>query len=72
MQVRDETDGNEVCARLRAAGIKCAVEPVPDVNSISSIWGVRAATVLTVLVHESDMESARAVVKASGDESGPG
>jgi hypothetical protein len=63
MQVRSPGEGDEVCEQLRAAGIKCAVEPLPDVNSISSIWGGQAGTVLTVLVEESDMEKARTVIR---------
>jgi hypothetical protein len=63
MQVRDPGEGDAVCERLRAAGIKCAVEPLPDANSFSSIWGGMAATVLTVLVDESDLDNARAVIR---------
>jgi hypothetical protein len=63
MQVRSPVEGDEVCERLRAAGIKCAVEPLPDANSFSSIWGGLAPTVLTVLVDEPDMDKARAVIR---------
>jgi hypothetical protein len=62
MHVRDETEGDDVCERLRAAGIKCAVQPLPDVNSLAGMWGGLAKTVLTVLVHESDLDKARAVL----------
>jgi hypothetical protein len=62
MQVRDEAQGEEICRLLRAAGIRCAVEPLPDANSLAGIWGGRAPTVLTVLVNESEMERARAAV----------
>ncbi len=64
MQVRSDREGVQICAQLRAAGIKCAVEPLPDRNSIRAVWGGRAPTVLVVLVNESDMDSARAVVTA--------
>jgi hypothetical protein len=63
MQVRSPGEGDDVCERLRAAGIKCAVEPLPDVYSISSIWGGQAGTVLTVLVEESDLDKARTVIR---------
>ena len=62
MQVRSDQEGEDVCEQLRAAGIKCAVEPLPDPNSLRAIWGGQAPTVLTVLVNESDMDKARAVV----------
>ena len=62
VHVGTEHEGDEICERLRAAGIKCAVEPMPDPNSLSGIWGGQAPTVLTVLVNESDMDDARAVV----------
>ena len=62
MEVRDEAEGNAICDRLRAAGIKCAVEPLPDANSFVSIWAGQAPTVLKVLVNETDMSDARAVV----------
>jgi hypothetical protein len=64
MEVRDDAEGNDVCEQLRAAGIKCAAEPFPDANSLASIWGGQAPTVLTVLVHESDLDKAREVIKA--------
>jgi hypothetical protein len=62
IQVRDENEGDDICERLRAAGIKCAVEPIPDINSLSPIMGGPAGDMLTVLVSESDMDHARAVV----------
>ena len=62
MQVRDENEGNDICDRLRAAGIKCAVEPLPDLNSLAPIMGGPAGDVLTVLVNESELVKARAVV----------
>jgi cell division septation protein DedD len=62
MQVRDEDEGNDICDRLRAVGIKCAVEPLPDMNSLAPIMGGPAGDVLTVLVNESDLEKARGVV----------
>ena len=62
MQVRDENEGNTICERLRTAGIKCAVEPLPDVNSLSPIMGGTAQDVLTVLVNESELDKARTVV----------
>jgi hypothetical protein len=62
MQVRDEAEGNAICERLRAAGIRCAVAPLPDANSFVSIWAGQAPTVLKVLVNESEMDDARAVV----------
>jgi hypothetical protein len=64
MQVGSDREGEDVCEQLRAAGIKCAVEPMPDPDSFRAIWGGQARTVLTVLVNESDMDNARAVVKA--------
>ncbi len=62
IQVRDENEGNDICERLRTAGIKCAVEPLPDMNSLAPIMGGPAGDVLTVLVNESDLEKARGVV----------
>jgi hypothetical protein len=62
MTVRDEAEGAEICERLRAVGIKCAVEPLPDVNSLASIWGGQAPDVLVVLVHERDIAKARDVI----------
>ena len=62
MQVRDENEGNDICDRLRAAGIKCAVEPLPDLNPLAPIMGGPAGDVLTVLVNESELVKARAVV----------
>jgi cell division septation protein DedD len=63
MQVRNEADGNDICDQLRAAGIKCAVEPLPDANSFASIWAIPAPTVLMVLVNASDLDNARAVIR---------
>ncbi|HWB23180.1 MAG TPA: hypothetical protein VG652_09860 [Gaiellaceae bacterium] len=63
MEVRDETEGNDICERLRAAGVKCAVESLPDANSFTSIWGGRAEDVLKVLVNGSDMDRARSVIR---------
>lgn len=65
MHVRSELEGDDVCERLRAAGIKCAVARIPDVNSLRAIWGGAAPDVLTVLVHDSDLEQARLVVDAA-------
>ena len=62
LQVQDESEGEEVCGRLRAAGIKCAVEPLPDPNSLGSIFGGMPATALFVLVNESDEAKARSVL----------
>jgi hypothetical protein len=62
MQVRDENEGDDICNRLRAAGIKCAVEPLPDLNSLAPIMGGPAGDVLTVLVNESELDKARTVV----------
>jgi len=63
MQVRDEVEGDDVCEQLRAAGIECAVEPLPDANSFASIWALQAPTVLMVLVNESDLDKARGVLR---------
>ena len=62
MTVRVEAECEEICERLRAVGIKCAVEPLPDVNSLASIWGGQARTVLFVLVHQHDVTRARGVI----------
>jgi hypothetical protein len=62
MNVEDEIEGNDICDRLRAAGIKCAVEPLPDTNSLVPILGGQAPLVLKVLVNASQMDEARAVV----------
>jgi hypothetical protein len=62
MVVQDETEGEEICQRLRAGGIKCAVEALPDVNSTPAIWGGPAPNALFVLVNEGDVEKARAVL----------
>ena len=60
MQVRDPAEGDEVCGVLRAAGIKCAVDSLPDANSVfSGMVGMPAPDALFVLVHESDLERAR-------------
>ena len=58
MTVRDEAEGAEISERLRAVGIKCAVEPLPDANSLAGIWGGKAPTVFLVLVRGSDMARA--------------
>jgi hypothetical protein len=65
LQVQDESEGDDVCGRLRAAGIKCAVEPLPDPNSLGSFMGGMAATALFVLVNESDASKARSVLAGS-------
>lgn len=62
MVVQDETEGEEICERLRAGGIKCAVEALPDVNSTAAIWGGQARNTLFVLVNEGDVVKARAVL----------
>jgi hypothetical protein len=62
LQVRDEAEGDEICERLRAAGIKCAVEPLPDPNSLGTIMGGMPATALFVLVNESDLTAAQSVL----------
>jgi hypothetical protein len=62
MNVQDENEGNDICDRLRAAGIKCAVEPLPDTNSLVPILGGQAPLVLKVLVNASELDKARAVV----------
>jgi hypothetical protein len=64
MQVRDESEGDEVCERLRAAGIKCAVEPLPDPNSLGTIMGGMTGPALFVLVDESDLPKAQSVLEA--------
>jgi hypothetical protein len=65
LQVQDESEGDEICGRLRAAGIKCAVEPLPDPNSLGSFMGGMPATALFVLVNESDAPKARSVLDGS-------
>ena len=62
LQVQDESEGDAVCERLRAAGIKCAVEPLPDPNSLGPIMGGMGTTALFVLVNESDASKARSVL----------
>ena len=62
MNVQDENEGNDICDRLRAAGIKCALEPLPDTNSLVPILGGRAPLVLKVLVNASELDKARTVV----------
>jgi hypothetical protein len=62
MSVQDESEGNDICDRLRAAGIKCAVEPLPDTNSLVPILGGQAPLVLKVLVNASELDKARTVV----------
>lgn len=62
MAVRDETEGAAICERLRAVGIKCAVEPFPDTNSLAAIWGGQAPSVLFVLVHDDDLARARSLI----------
>ena len=66
MQVESELEGDDICGRLRAAGIRCAVEPLPDANANRAILGGMAPDVLTVLVDESDLDKARAVVATEG------
>ena len=63
MEVRNEGEGAEVCERLRRAGVKCAVEQLPDANSASGIWGIPAPDALFVLVNEDDVARARAALK---------
>jgi hypothetical protein len=60
--VQNETEGEEICERLRAGGIKCAVQALPDVNTTTAIWGGQAADALFVLVNEGDVEKARALL----------
>lgn len=62
VQVRDESEGDEICERLRAVGIKCAVEPLPDPNSLGTIMGGMANTALFVLVNDSDRIQAESVL----------
>lgn len=62
VQVRDESEGDAICERLRTAGIKCAVEPLPDPNSLGTIMGGMANTVLFVLVNDSDLAEAESVL----------
>jgi hypothetical protein len=62
MPVRDDEEGEIVCERLRAAGIKCAVEPMPDPNSLRAIWGGQSPMVLMVLVNDSDVDRAKTVL----------
>lgn len=62
LQVQDEAEGDAVCERLRAAGIRCAVEPLPDPNSLAPIMGGTTAPALFVLVNESDASKARSVL----------
>jgi hypothetical protein len=65
MQVRDAEEGDAICARLRAAGVKCAVEPLPDGNwGVGMLAGLRARDVLYVLVNESDVPRARDALRA--------
>ncbi len=66
MVVQDETEGEEICERLRAGGIKCALETLPDVNTTTAIWGGQAPDVLVVLVNEAEVEQARAVLAVPG------
>jgi hypothetical protein len=65
LEVQDEAEGDEICGRLRAAGIKCAVEPMPDPNSLGSFMGGMSGTALFVLVNESDAPKARSVLSGS-------
>jgi len=66
MVVQSQDEGEEICERLRAGGIKCAVEALPDVNSTVAIWGGQARSSLFVLVNEDDVDRARALL-AGGD-----
>jgi hypothetical protein len=62
MEVRDEGEGDEICRRLRAAGVKCAVETLPDDNDgavFAAFAGTRTRDALYVLVNESDLPRAR-------------
>jgi hypothetical protein len=76
MYVRSDQEGHAICEQLRAAGVKCAVESLPDANSFRNIWGLPIPNVLTVLVNESDMDKARRVMteyeKRQRSEPGPG
>lgn len=63
MQVASSLEGEEICEQLRAVGIKCAVEEMPDPNSLRAVWGGQAPTALMVLVNDSDLDNARAVVR---------
>jgi hypothetical protein len=62
MAVQDEEEGEQICERLRAGGIKCAVQALPDVNTTTAIWGGQGADALFVLVNEGDVEKARALL----------
>jgi hypothetical protein len=68
IRVRSELEGDDICERLRAGGIKCAVAALPDANSIRAIWGRSAPEVLTVLVLDSDLEKAREVISSAEQE----
>jgi hypothetical protein len=63
MEVENALEGEDICERLRAAGIKCAVEPL----HVAQMTASRFATgrdAMAVLVFEPDLDRARAVVDA--------
>ena len=65
MEVRDDAEGDAICGRLRAAGVRCAVEPLPDDNDgavVAALTGTRTNDALYVLVNESDLPRARAAL----------
>jgi hypothetical protein len=62
MEVRDEDEGEEVCEWLRAVGIKCNYETVPDPNTVLGFGGAPYVDCIQVFIRESDMDRARAVV----------
>jgi len=62
VEVSGDGEGALVCERLRAHGIRCAVELIPNRWSSAARVGRPAGDVLAVLVNESDLERATAVL----------
>jgi len=61
MQPRNEAEAEEVCAELRAAGIRCGWMWMPDPLDALAYYR-RAPDVLRVFVDNRDLETARRVL----------
>jgi len=58
--VADEVEAEVVCGRLRSAGIECAHRVTDEVDS--PLHGIASDGPREILVHESDLETARALL----------
>ena len=58
--VSDEVEADVVCGLLRSAGIECAHRVTEEMDS--PLHGIAADGPREILVHESDLETARALL----------